>query len=350
MSKDKEAKTEDKQTEMTFEAMPGADVDSEEYEALDLSFDTVEEPEKAAEEPVAEAETEEKEPETAEEEVEEEVEEQTEEVAEDTTEEETEEAAEKPSLSQETEEKTVAEEPKKPMVPKSRLDEVLQKQKALQKQLDDLKATQKPAEEAPEEYDFGAKEVEYQNLLLDGEAEKAAALRAEIRKAERTQIEYEMSQKMTDAVSQNQQATALQQAASALEAEFPVFDQKSDQYNEAMTQEVIELRDAFMIKGENAVAALSKAAKYVISEYGLVEDTPTLAAESAPTKKSTDEVAKKRAEVTRKLKAADSQPPELAGEGASARGEKALDISTLSEEEFDALPEATLKRLRGDIV
>ena len=50
MSKDEEKK----QTEMTFEAMPGADVDNEEYEALDLSFDTVEEPEKPAEEPVAE--------------------------------------------------------------------------------------------------------------------------------------------------------------------------------------------------------------------------------------------------------------------------------------------------------
>lgn len=349
MSKDEEKK----QTEMTFEAMPGADVDNEEYEALDLSFDTVEEPEKPAEEPVAEEETEEtvaEDAESVEEKSEEVSEEPVEEVAEDTSQEEEAESSEKPSLSEEPEQKTVSEEPKKPMVPKSRLDEVLQKQKALQKQLDDLKATQKPAEEAPEEYDFGAKEVEYQNLLLDGEAEKAAALRAEIRKAERTQIEYEMSQKMTDAVSQNQQATALQQAASALEAEFPVFDQKSDQYNEAMTQEVIELRDAFMIKGENAVAALSKAAKYVISEYGLVEDTPTLAAESAPTKKSTDEIAKKRAEVTRKLKAADSQPPELAGEGASARGEKPLDVSTLTEEEFDALPEATLKRLRGDIV
>ena len=126
--------------------------------------------------------------ESVEEESEEVSEEPVEEVAEDTSQEEEAESSEKPSLSEEPEQKTVSEEPKKPMVPKSRLDEVLQKQKALQKQLDDLKATQKPAEEAPEEYDFGAKEVEYQNLLLDGEAEKAAALRAEKRKSERTQI------------------------------------------------------------------------------------------------------------------------------------------------------------------
>ena len=58
------------------------------------------------------------------------------------------------------------------MVPKSRLDEVLAKQKALQKQVDDMKAAAEKPEEAPEEYDFDAKEIEYQQLVLDGEAEK----------------------------------------------------------------------------------------------------------------------------------------------------------------------------------
>jgi len=237
-------------------------------------------------------------------------------------------------------------------VPKSRLDEVLQKQKALQKQLDDMRAAQATPDEAPEEYNFAEKEVEYQNALLDGEADKAAAIRTEIRKAERAQIEFEMGQKMTETVSQNQQANALQQAASALESEFPIFDAKSDQYDEALTQEVIELRDAFIIKGENAVAALSKAAKFVISENGLVDladASPSLAGSAAP-KSSVDEVAKKRAEVSKKLKAADSQPPELQGEGTATRREKAMDLSNMTEEEFDALPEATLKRLRGDIL
>lgn len=336
MSKKEEA-TEEK--ELEFDVMPGADKDEEEYEQLDLSFEEKEEePEKETEEEPEEIVAEETETE-AEEEPEETV------AEEETTEEEPEPEAEpEPEVTADAEEK-----PKKPMVPKARLDEVLQKQKALQKQLDDMKAQQKPPEEAPDEYNFADKEMEYQNLLLDGEAEKAAALRAEIRKAERTQLEYEMSQKMTETVSMNQQATALQEAATTLEAEFPIFDAKSDVYDEALTQEVIELRDAFIIKGENPVAALSKAAKFVISENELVENTPSLAAASAP-KANVDEVAKKRAEVSKKLKAADAQPPELQGEGTATRGEKALDLSSMTEEEFDALPEATLKRLRGDIL
>jgi hypothetical protein len=321
-----------------YEVMPGADRPDEESEALDLSFDEVK---AAIEEPVeeetvsedlqsTEEETNEAEEETAEEETVAEAEEEAVEVDEEPT--------EQPNLAV-----------KKPMVPKSRLDEVLNKQKALQKQLDDMKAAQVPAEDAPDDFDFGVKEVEYQNLLLDGESEKAAALRADIRRAERNQIEYEMTQKMTQTVNQNQQATALQQAATDLEASFPVFDQAASEYNAEYTQEVIDLRDAFMTKGDNAVAALSKAARYVVREYDLegAVETPSLAGKAAP---KSDEMAKKRAEVSRKLKAADAQPPELPGESSASRGEKGLDLSSMTEEEFGSLPEATLKRLRGDII
>ena len=324
--------------------MPGADKDDEEFEQLDLSFEEKEEPQEEPEE-----ETEEVVAEETETEAEEEPEET---VAQEETTEETEEEPETVAEVEEKAEKAPQKASKKPMVPKSRLDEVLAKQKALQKQLDDLKSTVKPATDAPDEYNFVEKEVEYQNALLDGETTKAAEIRAEIRTAERAQIEYEMSKKMTEEVSQSHQATALQQAATALESEFPVFDSKSDQYDEALTQEVIDLRDAFIIKGENPVAALSKAAKFVISENGMVDmadASPSLAGGTAP-KGNLDEVAKKRAEVSKKLKAADAQPPELQGEGTATRGDKALDLSNMTEEEFDALPEATLKRLRGDII
>jgi len=325
MSKKEEA-VEDKALE--FDVMPGADkVEEDDTPQLDLNFETPEEePEDVAdeEEVVAEDETEKPAAEKPEETVSED---------EQSTEEET-----KPELA---EEKPT----KKPMVPKARLDEVLNKQKALQKQIDDMKAAQQPAPDAPEEFDFVAKEMDYQNHLLDGDAEKAASVRAEIRQAERVQIEYEMTQKMTDTVSNNHQANALQQAAAALEADFPVFDQKSTAYDEALTTEVIELRDAFMVQGANPVAALSRAAKFVINENNLVDNS-----ETGSTLGTTDEMSKKRAEVNKKLKAADAQPPEMGGEGAATRGEKALDLTSMTEEEFDALPEATLKRLRGDIL
>lgn len=336
MSEKDEAVTEEK---LEFDVMPGADLPSEEDEApaLDLSFDTPEpEPEVAEEEEEVVAEVEEEEP----------VEEPEETVAE---EEEPEEEAE-PEPEAEEELPLAAEKTSnKKMVPKARLDEVLAKQKALQKQLDEINAANEKNDQAPEEYDFDAKELAYQNFVLDGETEKAVALRREIRQAERAQLEYEMRQEMTQNISADRQMTALQQAAAAMEEAYPVFDQNSESYSEELTNEVVELRDAFIARNYDAVDALSKAVQYVVKSNDLDQpaaSAPSLAGKASPV----DEVAKKRAQVSKKLKAAEAQPPELPGESSSTHGEKGIDLSTLTEEEFDALPEATLKRLRGDIL
>jgi hypothetical protein len=333
--------SEDTQEEATtmFNVMPGADIPDPESETLlDLSFETVEEESEVVEEPdeiVAE--------DTEEEAITEDLEEA---VAED----------EGVEPEAELDDEVVEEEPvvveksaKKPMVPKARLDEVLAKQKALQKQLDEVNAANVKSEEAPESYDFDAKEVEYQNMVLDGESAKAVALRREIRKAERAELEFEMRQEMSQTVSQDRQQTALQQAANAMEEAYPVFDRNSEDFSEEMTNEVVELRDAFMSTGYEAVDALSKAVKYVVKDHDLdqaQESVPSLAGKA----QKTDELAKKRASVSRKLKAADAQPPELPGESSSMHGEKTSNLSDMTEEEFAALPEATLKRLRGDIL
>ena len=325
---------------LEFDVMPGADrIDDDASPQLDLSFEEVVE---ELTEEVVEAEEE-----TVAEEVEEEAEET---VSEDeqSTEEETvleEEPEEEP------EEEAVAEAPKskKPMVPKARLDEVLAKQKALQKQLDEVNAANAKSEEAPESYDFDAKEVEYQNMVLDGETNKAVALRREIRKAERADLEFEMRQEMSQTVNQDRQMTALQQAANAMEEAYPVFNRDSESYNEEYTNEVVELRDMFMQRGYEAVDALSKAVKYVVKDYDLGDSTQESTSLAGQVRK-TDELAKKRALVSKKLQAAEAQPPELPGESSALHGEKALDVSSMTEEEFNALPEATLKRLRGDII
>jgi len=333
----------EEQFDTVFDVMPGAERDTEEVAAVDMNFGLGEEPVQEEEEPEEEvaAETEE-EPvaEVEEPEAEEEPEEPVAEVEE----------AEEPVAEAEPEPEP---EKKDHMVPKSRLDEVLQKQKALQKQLEDMKKAQQPAENAPDPYDFDSKEKEYMNLVLDGKEADAVRLRQEIRTAEKASLQFEMTEQMQQTVQHNAQATALQAAANELEANFPVFDQNSESYNESYTQEVIGLRDAFIMQGFDAVDALSKAANFVLTTNNLVAPEPatsTLDAPAAPKQKAVDEVAKKRAEVSKKLKAAEAQPPELPGESSAARGEKAVDVSTMSEDEFNALPDATIKRLRGDIL
>ena len=238
---------------------------------------------------------------------------------------------------------------KSPMVPKSRLDEVLAKQKALQKQLNEQ--SEKKAEvltEAPE-YDFNVKEVEYQQLVLDGEADKASSLRSEIRIAERSQMMFEVQQQMGQTVQQSQEVMNLQTAAKELETAYPILDENSQDFDVDIQKEVIDLRDAFVVQGYDAADALKKAATYTLAvkapqtlqvvEDGDVTSTPETDALN---------IKKKKATVQKKMQAADSQPPELKGQSNSERGESNLDLTALSEDEFNALPDETLRRLRGD--
>lgn len=235
-------------------------------------------------------------------------------------------------------------EQKPPMVPKSRLDEVLAKQKALQKQLDELnQAKQEASKDAPV-YDFAVKEAEYQELVLNGEAEKAVELRNEIRNAEKEQFMFEVQQKMGQTVQQSQEMTALQQKANEIQAQYPILDENSANFDADLTQEVLDLRDAFMVQGFAGPDALQKATDYTLAAKKPELLTPTL----APTPKADEQVVEKKkvANINKKLQAADSQPPQMKGE--SARGEKKIDLNVLSDDEFSALPEETLRRLRGD--
>ena len=58
----------------------------------------------------------------------------------------------------------VVEEPKAPMVPKSRLDEVLAKNKEMQKRLQDIEGKEAEETKTPE-YDFVAQEKAYHDLV-----------------------------------------------------------------------------------------------------------------------------------------------------------------------------------------
>ena len=154
--------------EMILEAMPGGDpIKKEDTQFdVDLNFELVEEEESDNEEITeetdapAEEEVAEKKSETPEEE---EAPAEPEAVSEEGMDENSEADAQPDIQPIEGSNENVSQEveqPKAPMVPKSRLDEVLAKQKALQKQLDEAKAAQEQALENAPEYDFGAKESE----------------------------------------------------------------------------------------------------------------------------------------------------------------------------------------------
>ncbi len=334
--------------DITMDVMPGADPVPEDEAGkdfkVDLNFeDTEEEVEFPKEEEVEEVEElkAEEEPQEGTEEAEEE--EEAEAVAEEA------ESGEQESVlaendgdtqqpDQPVQEGIEEEVPKEPMIPKSRFDEVLQKQKALQKQLQE--AT-KPTEVAQKvEYDFAAKEAEYQEHILNGEVTKATALRAEIRDVERQNMLYEMQERMGQTVQQSTEAVALQNKAIELQKAHPELDETSATYNESLTQEIMDLRDAFIVQGFSGADALDKAAKYILPSNTVTE----AAVKEDPVQKQVTQK-KKVANTKKKIEAAEKQPPAMKGKN---KVEQKVDVSTMSVEEFDALPAETLRRMRGD--
>lgn len=342
MAKNKQTETpaDDK---ILFDAMPGADAKTEDdakgFE-VDMNFESPEEevefPKEDEIEEVEQLKAEEEPVEEPEEEAEEEVVEVADESAEDSGEETV--LAEDDANTQQPE-GTIPEavaEPKEPMIPKSRFDEVLAKQKALAKKLEEATNPQEVFDKAPE-YNFEEKEVEYQDHILNGESKKAAELRTEIRKAERDQMMFEVQNQMGQTVQQSTELSALQAKAAELATSFPVLDETHADFDQVKTQEVLDLRDAFMVQGFTGSDALDKAAKYIMG-------SPAPAVDNTQQKQVAQR--KQVANTNKKLEAADSQPPTM--KKGKQKVEKKVDLSLLSADEFEALPEETLRRMRGD--
>ena len=294
---------EDKNTEeLVFDGMPGADAKTEEdvkpFE-VDMNFeDTEEKVEEVEEEEITEEEpaTEEATEEVAEEQVEEPVAQETESQPEEAEQKgvPTDDGQPVETVAEEPE----VEEPKAPMVPKSRLDEVLAKNKEMQKRLQTLESETKEEDTTPK-YDFVAREKEYQELVLDGETDRAAQLREEIRAAEREQMMSEMQSKMGQTVQQDREAHELNKKANEIMEVFPVFDQKSKQFDERLANEVMELRDAFIFQGYGAADSLAKATEITLirSKPELLEVETAGTTDAAPTLNKVVQEKKKQANV-----------------------------------------------------
>ena len=232
------AESEDIQADIVLEGMPGADVVTEEQVEnfkVDLNF----EEETTEEEQTAEAETEEEVEFPSEDVVVEEEEVEAQAVEEEVVEEE---APEEEEVEAQAEE-VVEEEPEKPkapiLVPKARLDEVLAKNKVMQKKITEFEEKEAESQAEAPQYEFEDKEVEYQQLVLDGEPTKAAELRSEIRTAEREQVMFEMKKEMGQTVQISQTERELAVKAQEIQEVFPIFDENSADYDAELTDEVV---------------------------------------------------------------------------------------------------------------
>ena len=244
-------------------------------------------------------------------------------------------------VEEEVEEVAAKSDEKSHMVPKSRMDEEIARRRQLEDRLAKLEERSKP-EVAPEpEFDFDGKEAEYMDAVLDGETDKAQKVRKEIRSAERDSMAKELRGEIHNTTNITKQQLDLDVAVSDMMASYPVLDSTSDQADTDLIADANELMGMYAEKGMAQADALRKAVRMTLAS-SMPELLQPKAVETKPAAK------KRTTDVNAKLDAANKQPAKLAGESAATRGNDVVNISTMTDSDFEKLSEAQMQRLRGD--
>ena len=244
-----------------------------------------------------------------------------------------------------------SEEDKPVMIPKARFDEAQQKARAKQQELEE-KLNQAESTQQQKQVSADVKELrdsietmqdEYEDLLFEGENEKARKLRKEIAAKQEELFDTRLA-----AQNRQTQANTLEQIRydtqlAKVEADYAQLNPDSPDFEEDLAKEVGEMMGAWQGQGYTATAALQKAVHYVMGEPGKKGEDRSQGLRTS------------RAVKARKknIDANGKQPPNLADVGrnsdtAGVDDDGLPDVTKLSEKAFAKLTDAQLAKLRGD--
>lgn len=238
-----------------------------------------------------------------------------------------------------------------PSIPKPRFDEINERMKKAEAKVESLEGQlervveEKTPEPEPEPYDYKTKEKEAMDALLEGDADKYSAINEEIRQAEKAEYVRE-AKKLADVGDQNlRENMTFEETGARIEHEFPQFSADSEVYDADAREEMLDLYVGYAQSGRyTKTQALQRAADKAAKLYGFTDVAP----EPAPD--LTNIVDIKKTDPKAKAKAANEQPPAMESRAQGTNEEPRRDYKSMSDEEFDALPESTKKRARGDVL
>ena len=246
---------------------------------------------------------------------------------------------------------------KEQTIPKSRFDEVNARRRDAELKLKNLEA-EKAAKDEPD-FDFDKAEISYMDLLLSGKTDQALAKRNEIRAAEQAAYAQYAGTTAVSASDAAQEQVVIAAMITRYEADYLGFNPESDEYSEDLMDEVSGMFIGYQSLGFKNPEAFKMALDNVVKIYDLEKasdgESTTTEIDEATGKSKTGKVktVKKPIKKTKeKLAAAKKQPadPGAAGGGSDDDPTQAFRIEDMSDEEIEALPPATLARLRGDTV
>lgn len=227
----------------------------------------------------------------------------------------------------------------------------------------ELAATQARLKASPAVADEDEEAVAKRNEELDELYERVEAARLEGDHKEASKLQRQIDTRNQEILLEKTRKTSLETTRNALiqdaqerdnqlfdsllgdlELLVPELDPKNDAYDQGAADAMLMLIGGYTSKGHTASAALIEAAK-AIHKIDLRNGPEAPAKPAKAAKPATP--AKPSKGVQRAVDASKRQPPSIAARGANS-GAAAIDPATLTDEQFDALPESKLAQLRGD--
>ncbi|MDL2342428.1 MAG: hypothetical protein QFB87_05115 [Patescibacteria group bacterium] len=244
-------------------------------------------------------------------------------------------------------------------IPKGRVDEMVKNERLAREAAErraleaeeKLKATDRGVEAAKLEEEIVSLEKEHAKAILDGNADKAAELAGKIRLNERMIQNASSTQMSAQAQNQAREEIRLDLVIEKLEEQYPQLLQGSDSFDQDAVDLVLASQKMYIDRDRmTPSAALALAAEKVMAKL-TVGATKQEKEEPEGLDKAKVTADRKEAQVDKNIKTAAAQPANLKDAGLDADKKGAtgdIDPLKLSTAEFDALPEATKARLRGD--
>jgi hypothetical protein len=237
-------------------------------------------------------------------------------------------------------------------VPKDRFDEVNDRMKtaegevaSLKKQLETVIEDKTPEPE-PDPYDYAANDKAAMSAMLEGDEETYSRLQKEGREALREETLREAKKLAAQGDDNLKDTLTFEEAGAAIEADYPGFVKGKEGYNDDAYEEMMDLYVGFAKSGRySRVQALQKAAASAARNHDLTAISAEVSDEAPD-----NVVDIKKTNVKDKAKVANKQPPVMEEKARGGSEEPKLDIASMSEEEFEAMPESTKRRARGDFL
>lgn len=184
--------------------------------------------------------------------------------------------------------------------------------------------------------------TQVEEARLDGETALAATLQQQIDDLNAEILLEKSTAVSKQAVAIDRETQQYEALIDSLEATYPQFRSDAPEYDRALIVDINETSEAFEAKGLSPTAAMQRTLKIFAGRLNPAAPSAPAAAPAAPAAP-----AAAKPDVAKSVAALKGQPADLSTAGANKDDVK-INPATLSDEEYDNLPESTRAKLRGD--